>query len=433
MTDDVTISGHANNSSDNLYFVARLGEHIRCNPEPIARYSLRTLARVSEDAATIAESVALADRLVTRRRSQGWHRHLALKIPLIEPSAMSGEAHAALSDALTFLTGDHWELRFVSRSNPPASQSYLALAPKQPTYVVPYSGGLDSFAQSRLLESDHGEDAVLRLNSGMIQGGKHAGLLSVPRRFYAGHARELTYRTRPFVYFSMTGIAAATLGAKAVVIGENGQGSLGPSYARFGNEWPFRSTHPGFIDRFERYLSLLLREQIKFVQPQLWKTKGQVLAELKLRKLVEGWEHTNSCSARPLQRNGRKGCGICGGCMLRQTAVHAAQLTPSTETSFAPHSADLEMEVADGGRLPMTRNERQIVSRSALSMDHFARLCDRPDHPQIVAREALDITSEGRDVPTQIYRLSRAHAAEWQSFLNALPQHAWLRKQFILQ
>lgn len=432
MSNEVLITGHSGVGQSVKVVRAKLGEHIRSNPHPIAKHSLRTLAVLSEDAAAIAESVALADRLLTRRRAERWSRHIELTIPVCEPSAFSPQVVDALVDALSFLTGDDWSFNFVLRSNIPPRQGYLPLVERQPEYLVPYSDGLDSFAQSRLLCADHGKDAVLNVRAGTLQSGAEtASLLSIPRRFHAGHPREKTYRTRPFVYFSMVGIAAATLGVKAVVIGENGQGALGPSFAKFGNEWPFRSAHPGFVSRLQKYLTLLFNVPVRFDQPQLWRTKAEVLAELRERGLLAGWEATTSCSARPLQKGGHSACGVCGGCVLRRVALRASAITSNYGSAFEFGSPQLTIATLAGDAKPMSPNTREILTRAALSMEHFALLCDRGDHSQIVAREVRDIPhSDPFDTAERVVRLSRKHAAEWYSLLESLPQDAWLRRQF---
>lgn len=427
MTDEVTIAGRSGFLPNERVISARLGEHIRANPEPIAQHSLKALASISEDVAVVAETVALADRILTRRRSECWMRHLHLAIPVWERAAFTPAVTAALEDTLAFLTGDHWTFEFCQRGSRPMRQEYLPLTETKPRFIVPYSGGLDSFAQAKLLEDAHGIESLLKVNAGTLQTGvEGAPLLSIPRRFHAGHPREQTYRTRPFVYFSIAAIAAATLEVEAIVIGENGQGALGPSFAIFGNEWPFRSTHPGFICRLQDFLTLLFQKNIRFEQPQLWRTKGEVLGELKERNLLDGWESTTSCSARPMQRHGNHGCGICGGCILRQTAVHAAGMVAANRTSFNLSSQSLTLRSSAGHETQMTDNQRDIISHSCLSMDRFATLSLRGN---ALAREVSDLPLAG--AAGLVSRLGSQHSQEWNSMVASLPRAAWIRRQFL--
>ena len=74
--------------------------------------------------------------------------------------------------------------------------------------------------------------------------------------------------------------------ADAVVIGENGQGALGPACVPFAGEWWLRSAHPAFVQRWASFLQLVLDRPVRFEQPQLWKTKGQVILNLRERDLI---------------------------------------------------------------------------------------------------------------------------------------------------
>jgi len=66
--------------------------------------------------------------------------------------------------------------------------------------------------------------------------------------------REVSYRTRPLVFYTLAAIAAVITKAKVVVIGENGQGAFGPACLPFADEWWFRSAHPAFIKRWADFL-----------------------------------------------------------------------------------------------------------------------------------------------------------------------------------
>lgn len=436
MKPTVRIVGQSGNKPASSTVSAVLGETIRTNPTPIARHCLKELAPVSEDLATLVEAVALADRIQTRLLTEGWARRFALSIPVFEKEIFSKTTIAdALRDVLGFLTGDAWEIEFTKRSDNPIAERYLALSDDQPKFVVPFSDGLDSFAQVAFLEKEFGPNTVLPLRAGKLQSGKAGrNLLEVPRRFFAGHPREKTYRTRPFVYFTLSAIAAATSNADAVVIGENGQGSLGPSFARFYNEWPFRSTHPGFVSRLGRFLSLVLDRSIEFRQPQLWKTKGEVLTALRDDDLLDGFSNTRSCSLRPYQRRERDACGYCGGCILRQNAFFAAGLGLQTDVAFDPRSADLRLKSRSGASENFTQNEKEILARAVSSMAIFAEMAKTNDTSSRVVLEAGDIpnmSSEQADLALR--SLFRRHRDEWGSFVDSLPRSAWLRREFEYQ
>lgn len=415
-------------------FVAKIGETIRTSPQGIARYCVKALAPVGEDIATIVEAFALADRLQTRRRAEGWSRDISLEIPVFEYDVLSKPAVvAALLDAAAYLTGDEWAVSFSKRTDLPATEQYLPLAPVRPQYVVPYSNGLDSFAQVRLLQHQHGADAVLALRAGKLQSGAEADrpLLVVPRRFYANHPRERTYRTRPLVYFSLAALGAATAGASSIVIGENGQGALGPSLARFSDEWPFRSTHPGFITRLEKFLNAVLGTTLEFQQPQLWRTKAEVLLDLANAGQQEGWQDTISCSMRPLQRDLRRACGLCGGCLLRRTALHGAGYPGEHDVMFRLEETGLSFTRQDGNHVPLSANAREILMRSSMSMAAFADAGKRSDAGARIGWMASEIReAPSSEVSVRIASLIERHRNEWHGLIGSLPAAAWLRAEF---
>lgn len=413
--------------------IAILGRDIRTSPERIAKFYITEHERIYEDLATLVESMAYLDRLVVRRRAEGWGRQLSIQLPIYEHSQFQRAAAAdALKDAAGFLTGDRWRFEFVARKKLLRSrQSNLPLPHAAISHVVPFSDGLDSFAQIRLSVREHGKDAVLLVRSGLGRDRIFPNLLSVrvPRKFSGVRLRETSYRTRPLVFYTVAAIAAVVSKANAVVIGENGQGALGPACLPFGGEWWFRSAHPAFVERWANFLGIILDRPIRFEQPQLWKTKGEVLSNLRHQGLIRGWEQTSSCATRPKSRYGRRGCGYCGGCLLRRVSAHAAGLaSPAGETGFDLYaSADT---VCDrGSERRMTPDERAVAVRAIAAMRELARLADSSEGKATAYREALLIDpGNPRGTQESFLKLLHRHRAEWDAFVGALPNRSWVRE-----
>lgn len=408
---------------------AVLGKDIRSQPSQIARHCLVDHRGISEDVATIAEGLALADRLFPRRRGSSWAREIALKIPVFELATFRKcDVVDALGDAIHFLTGDRWNIQFVQRSGQPISQSLLPFQKVEYRFVTPYSDGLDSFAQAALLAKDFGEHSILKLRSARI-GQDSAGLkrpvLRVPRSLGSMPKKEQTYRSRPFVFFSFAGIGAFVAEAEAIIVGESGQGTLGPALLPYGGEWPFRSTHPGFLIRMARYLGLAFSRVVPIEQPQLWRTKGEVLQVLKDRNLLGEWEDTRSCSVRPANKHGAPACGFCGGCMLRSLAVHSARLTyDASQNAFDLMS--IESRARDG--VAMSAAERQMVARSMGTMAEFASLSRNASGVSLLERESM-LFGEPDPLPIaeKLKNLASRHAAEWDAIVATLPPTGWAR------
>lgn len=412
--------------------IAILGHDIRTSPEKIARYCVTSHEPIYEDLATLVESMAFWDRWVVRRRTEGWTRDLPIQVPVYELSQFQRAAVVkALTEAAWFLTGDQWSFEFTVRKGPvPIRQGTLALPQTAMKHVVPFSDGLDSFAQVQLSMHDHERDSVMLVRSGLGQDRIFPNLvnLRVPRRFSGRRMREVSYRTRPLVFYTLAAIGAVITRADAVVIGENGQGSIGPACLPFSDEWWFRSAHPAFIQRWSAFLELILGQRIQFEQPQLWNTKGEVLSRIRDAGLLTGWKQTNSCSTRPKGRYGHHGCGICGGCLLRTVAAHSAGL-PVENHAFDVYGSDDIAVHRDGQKYRMTHGERAVAVRSIAAMAEFARLADAPSGASTIQREArlIDPTDPAA-AETKLRRLLQQHQSEWNRFINSLPGRSWIRE-----
>ena len=414
--------------------VAVLGRDIRTASERIARYCVTQHEPIYEDLATLVESMAYLDRQAVRRRSNGWTRDLTIEVPVYELGQFLKPAIGqALVDAAWFLTGDRWQIDFVARKGrPPTRQGALALPPAPIKHVVAFSDGLDSFAQVQLSVREHGQDAVMLVRSGLNRDRIFPNLASlrVPRKFSGVRLRETTYRTRPLVFYTLAAVGAVVTQAEAVVIGENGQGAFGPACLPFADEWWFRSAHPGFVRRWAVFLGLVLERSIRFEQPQLWKTKGEVLSALQEAGLVTGWEQTNSCSTRPKDRHGRHGCGVCGGCLLRTVSVHAAGLRlPAGDNAFDVHALEDRVQGQGGQDKQMTPGERAVAVRAIAAMAEFARLADSPAGASTASREARLVDGANPEAAqASLLRLLRQHRFEWDAFLSSLPSRSWVHE-----
>ena len=414
--------------------IAVLGRDIRTSSERIARYCIMRHEPIYEDLATLVESMAYWDRLITRSRSTGWARQLHIQIPVYEYGQFRRvDVSAALAEAAWFLTGDRWSFEFVVRKGPaPVRQGKLALPQGMMRHVVSFSDGLDSFAQVQLSIAEHGRDAVMLVRAGLSRDRIFPKVVSlrVPRKFSGVRMREVSYRTRPLVFYTLAAIAAVITKAEAVVIGENGQGAFGPACLPFADEWWFRSAHPAFIKRWADFLGLVLGRPVRFEQPQLWNTKGEVLSELRERGLVAGWEQTSSCATRPKGRYGHHGCGICGGCLLRGVSVQAAGLcSPAGDNAFDVCASEDIVCDRDGRERRMLPSERAVAVRAIATMADFARLADSPQGVSAVDREA-DLVSpkDPGTVRAKLLRLLQRHRVEWEAFMNSLPKRSWVRE-----
>jgi hypothetical protein len=192
-------------------YVAVLGRDIRTSTEKITHYCLSEHEAIYEDLTILVESMAYLDRLVPRRRTGGWARQLSIRVPIYEHEQFT-RAVKTLIKAAWFLTGDFWSFEFVARKGrAPVRQGTPALPHGTIRHVIPFSDGLDSFAQVQLSLRRYGRDAVLLVRSGLAHDRIFPKLASlrVPRKFGGARMREVSYRTRPLVFYTYAAIVAA--------------------------------------------------------------------------------------------------------------------------------------------------------------------------------------------------------------------------------
>lgn len=414
----------------------RLGVDVSLNEKDLEAYCWRRLSEVDVDLLVLAGSVALADRRIKRRRASGWARNLRLEIPVHKPDRWHAAAQR-IQDALEWLTGDIWELDFRARRGTDALvQLFLPNASTPPDAAISYSGGLDSFAHASRVA---GVRAVLvtTWHSGLGQtvppGLKH-DYVRVPVRLRSGHDREQSYRTRPFVYFIAAALAARLRGAPRVVVPEPGQGALGPSLIPYGNEHPYRGTHPGFTFRLRAMLKALWHQPVpEFEHPNIWKTKATLVREGVSTRNDGRWRETRSCSRDIARTKGlgvhpdTRQCGVCGNCLLRRLSLEANGLSGETYFWNDLKSATLE---AVRRNVKTSKLDREVATYAVLDLENLARAhyTDQSATLDLAAHEiaqGLGITVGS--ALKNLRKLLEDHRDEWDTFLETLPSASWVR------
>lgn len=403
------------------------------------------------DLMTVVSAIRCADRQIQRVHSEGWARELAVEIPVYEHSRWRAkETQALLGKALSYLTGDEWQFTFRARRSrfKPPHERLLDLRSDAKARFIPYSHGLDSFAQLRLLQSRDPDvqHVCVYADTRQMSGGwkefcrssKHRRIkpIRVPLRFDDPHHAEPTFRTRPFVYYMLTAYGAMTTKATEVIIPENGQGSIGGSLALLGAEAPHRSCHPGFTSRLSQLFQHLSGHRVEFRHPGLFSTKADVLSALVevegdgKRWMPEHW----SCShdQRHATANHRRiHCGLCGNCILRRSAAMAANIEDETTYLFQ----DLTSRSMESGLLPGAKHPRghrayeDLASNGARSMQRLADLALDEDALAIWSESANIAEAQCRpiaEVKGDLTRLLKRHAEQWNTFLSQCGRDSWM-------
>jgi hypothetical protein len=431
--------------------VVRLNHEIAVQADLLSEYCFTNPDALTHDLMTLIGAVKYADRVAMRWHSRAWGRSLQLELPVYHPSLWKSRLVSdALTHCLNYLTSDTWTISFRQRRGEPKGLVQPTLSSIQLGQVsrvfVPFSHGLDSFAQVRLLQHrDPNTDIVCvraaarASNAGLKAARNRASIdnvrvIPVPVVVHLPHHKESSFRTRPFMYYLLAAFGAIKAGGGKVLIPENGQGSLGGSLVWTGQEARHRSCYPGFTKRLGDFVCALTGHAIEFYHPALFDTKGQVLQALQeagepLQKVLT--EHQScSCDARLSSRNAHHiHCGICGNCLLRRISERFAGMQDGTEYLFANLGSDTLRGALEQGDSPKLRFFGDLARNSIRDMERLAVLGRKPDDLS-VRSAALDVAryigDGASDTHGRLAALLRQHTIEWDDFLASCGGASWI-------
>ena len=416
-----------------------IDEHLRFDTEGIETYCLAGCDATVYDAFVVGAAVQFCDH-VARRPSTNWGRDIALRVPVHDPDRWRPtDVSSALHDALSFVTGDHWRIDFVQRETDFMPERQQSLDFPRSCVVMPFSDGLDSYVVAHMLERENPDALVrVRLGSNSLPGRRAptspaGAFASMPWRVSYGNSGsvEASARSRGFRFALLSGIAAFLCKSRRIVLPESGQGALRPPLAPVGQAYPDFRNHPSFGAKMKMLLSALFDHKVDYEHPQLWRTKGQTLAEfLELHPDDADWMGTRSCwhGARQVSVSGSlRQCGICAACLLRRMSVHAARRCEDPEiyvwedlsaTRFEDGAAHAFMNRKPKGAL------HEYAIAGVLHLDHLATLRQSPAHAATLERHAF-LLSRSRELAEEDTRarlrdLLQRHEEEWRDFVDSL-------------
>ena len=410
--------------------------------EALESYAFSRWEPLIYDAMVLAAAVEFVDKIV-RRPLRGWARRLDLQIPVDDPERWNSQGViTALHDAVSFLTGDYWQISFVRRKNsaPAPSTNYLSL-PVKTEAILAFSDGMDSRAVAGIVGSSLGSKLVrVRVGSKTIDRPRRRAqpepFASVPYSIaIGGRNKETSARSRGFKFALITGLAAYLTEAAEIVIPESGQGAIGPALLTVGHTYPDYRNHPLFTKRMARFMTALLGKEIKYVFPRIWNTKGETLKEFISITSDNSWVSTKSCwrGAQWSSVNGRlRQCGVCAACMLRRVSVHAAGLVEEPETYVCTDMSAKTLQ--DGVDPAFTKVNEAFISYAiagALHMDHLADMAKEESKSLVKRHAALLGPSLGISQSLAEQRLAallNRHALEWKNYVHTQGEHSFLRQ-----
>lgn len=379
--------------------------YIKENPGQIVRIGLpqfvqniNHLAPRILDLLEIASYVFAADRCISRGPKtaveyHAWSRSFQFHIRVRDHGFWSQpQVRAALSEALTFMTGDA-KFDFIfepGHSTPPTSlfdrPDFTICAGKAGVRVSLFSGGLDSLCGALdLLGTDKSKVILVshQSQSGTIR--TQRSLVAALQRSYPDRllhykfectlrgirAREETQRTRSFLYTSIAYAIASAYGQNTFFVYENGVTSINLHRREDqANARTSRTTHPQTIGKIAHLFSLVGDRIFTIELPYLWHTKADVIEKLTIRS-PELISSAVSCS-RTFQTQGvASHCGRCFQCIDRRIAAHAIESENYDHRGL--YTVDVIADDVDDGeaRTTLVDYVRQAISLSSNSVDRF--------------------------------------------------------------
>lgn len=301
-------------------------------------------------------AVLEADRLSPRRPLEGkrlerdlaWQRHLSLHIAVESPDRWT-EASSQLTQLLSFMTDDAWELEFDGIAATGGEQQLLPFERTEHiTEVALFSGGLDSVAGMH--ERSKGARSLLAVSAcgNEVRGtaqkaaldtlrslGVSASWLKLDHQLRGAHrprsGMEASQRSRGLLFLAMGATAASKLHLPTFSVYETGVGciNLPTSAAQVGAQGT-RAMHPRTLTLFNQLVETVLERPVRAVAPFFLHTKGE-LCRLAGSALADLARVSMSCD----EGEGHKPdamlhCGLCTSCLFRRIALRAGGLIPDT-------------------------------------------------------------------------------------------------------
>jgi len=307
----------------------------------------------SMDLVRIAAYAFAADQQVTRGGEKDlygdkWVRDFTMRVPVHDPAFWSTESvRLSLEAALYFASEDRWRFEFTAARPETDFATMLNVESSEqlgrPDAVVLFSGGADSLCAAVEQHVKNGRRPLLLRHSPAANlKGRQTRLRDALRQKFAtwhwpivdcavhrvgSEPRETTNRTRSFLYASFGLAIARALRLSEIHLCDNGVVSLNlPINDQLVGSRASRSTHPRFLDLYNRFAATALGKPIKVVNSLWSRTRTEALAALTEAGCGDLMSLTNSCARHRGRLKAQPHCGTCSQCLDRRFAVIGAGL-----------------------------------------------------------------------------------------------------------
>ena len=418
----------------------------------LTKSMMQTPQDVATDLVEIASYLFAADQVVRRggeaefEYGAKWRRHFWFEIPVRHPDLWSQpEVVDTLREVLTFLSGDDYEFNFKKLRNAPPIDDYLdfrkgGVDSGGIEEVMLFSGGLDSFggAVKEIAEGRRKVALVSHVPTSKVgapqrtlvdalnthMGGTAPAPFHVQIELNKGKSlgREHTQRTRSFVYSSLAAVVARMLGRNRIRFYENGIVSFNlPLSLQSVGARASRTTHPQSLSGFAKLFSKVFDTSFTIENPFLWKTKTDILTELKAGGFGRLCAATISCAHTWECTTQHTHCGICSQCIDRRLVAFAAGMGPDEDPPEMYKNDLFEYQWSKPSDAALiegyirTNKEMLCISGATAFLARFGSMA-----------QALRHTGKNpREVARSAYELHRRHARQIQeAFANAIRDRA---------
>jgi len=185
----------------------------------------------------------------------------------------------------------------------------------------------------------------------------------------------------------------------------------------------------------ESFFRAFWGDEISFIHPQLWRTKGQVLQVLRQDQLDSGIERTRSCSRGPRDLRSGLECGVCSGCLLRRLATFSADIGESDDRYLWSNlrAPSIEESLRTDSSRAVSINDRDIAVHAVLAMEGLARQAELPPDSTSHQESLFDAfghqPEKFKESGPKLAQLLKDHQREWRAFTAELGSSSWVNQQ----
>ena len=232
--------------------------------------------------------------------------------------------------------------------------------------------------------------------------------------------KELTHRTRSFLFAALGAVIARLFGRNRISIFENGVVSLNlPPVAQVVGARATRTTHPQVLAGFRRLLRNVLSRPFDVDNPFMWLTKAEVIQRIAANGCSDLIRHTRSCTRVHDMTVMHPHCGRCSQCVDRRFAIIAA----NQDSEDPPEAYGIDLFQ---GKRPQGPDQEMALAyvRSASNVNQMTDVAFFAHYGE--TSRVVGFFPEPADaVASRIFDLYRRHAATiCQVFDEAVRLHA---------